>query len=351
MKVKINVIKFETINGKKVGKAFSFPIDAKKMAKHKTEATVKKKVEEYIAKSGVFKKDDLKDLKYDMKDFLLEWKKQKQIVEAELLKELETSANNAESRITPERISRLGANEIFVFGSNARGLHHGGAAKIAVESFGAIMGQGHGMQGKSYAINSMSGLPDMEKDIKQFCEFARSNPQKHFLVTPIGCGIAGYSPNEIAPLFKECKDMTNVSLPKSFWNIIGYPKPKDFYLDRFIDAQKHAYETALNEIKNGRKLSHWIWYIFPQQKGLGHSHNSEFYGLEGVEEAAAYWAHPILGARLRETCEALLTHKDIRDIDFIMGSRIDVLKLQTCMNLFNKVAPNDIFKEVLNAFF
>ena len=93
MKVKINVFKFETINGKKVGKSFSFSFDAKQMAKHKTEATVKKKVEEYIAKSGVFKKDELKELKYDMKDFLQEWKKQKLIVEAELLKELEASTS------------------------------------------------------------------------------------------------------------------------------------------------------------------------------------------------------------------------------------------------------------------
>jgi hypothetical protein len=82
MKVKINVIKFETINGKKVGKSFTFSVDAKQMAKHKTEATVKKKVEEYIAKSGVFKKDELKELKYDMKDFLQEWKKQKLVAEA-----------------------------------------------------------------------------------------------------------------------------------------------------------------------------------------------------------------------------------------------------------------------------
>ena len=93
MKVKINVIKFETINGKKVGKAFSFSVDAKQMAKHKTEATVKKKVEEYIAKSGVFKKDELKELKYDMKDFLQEWKKQK----LALSKAMEASTNNAES--------------------------------------------------------------------------------------------------------------------------------------------------------------------------------------------------------------------------------------------------------------
>ena len=93
MKVKINVIKFETVNGKKVGKAFSFSVDAKQMAKHKTEATVKRKVEEYIAKSGVFRKDELKDLKYEMKDFFQEWKKEK----SALSKALEVSTNNAES--------------------------------------------------------------------------------------------------------------------------------------------------------------------------------------------------------------------------------------------------------------
>lgn len=221
--MKINVIKFETINGKKVGKAFSFPMDAKKMARYKTEATVRKKVEEYVAKSGLFKKNELNELKYDMTDFLQEWKKQKPIVEAEMLKEPEASTN-AGNRITPEHINRLGTNEVFVFGSNARGLHHGGAAKVAVESFGAVMGQGHGLQGKSYAINSMSGISEMEKDIKLFCEFAKSNPQKHFLVTPIGCGIAGFSPNDVAPLFKKCAILNNVSLPRSFWQIIGYPK-------------------------------------------------------------------------------------------------------------------------------
>ena len=351
MEIKITAIKFEIVNGKKIGKSFDFKLDPKKMAIYKTEATLRKKIDEYVAKSGVFKKEDLKDLKYNMKDFLVEWKKQIPIVEAEKIKELEASTNNTENRITPEHITRLANNEVFVFGSNAQGLHYGGAAKVALEKFGAIMGQGHGMQGKSYAINTMSGIAEMEKDIKSFCEFAKANPKKLFLVTPIGCGIAGYRSEEVAPLFEDCKDLENVSLPSSFWKVLGFPKCKEFYLDRFLDAQNLFYDFALREIQDGRKFSHWIWFIFPQQKGLGHSHNSEYYGLEGIEEAAAYWAHPILGPRLREISEALLTHKGKRDIDFIMGSRVDVLKLQTCMNLFNKVAPNDIFKEVLEAFF
>ena len=214
--MKISVIKFETIDGKKVGKEFSFPMDAKKMARYKTEATVKKKVEEYIVKSGIFRREELGSLKYDMKDFLEEWRKQVKIVEEETLKKLEESANKKETRVTPARILKLGTNEVFVFGSNALGRHYGGAAKIAVEKFGAIMGQGHGMQGKSYAINSMSGIPDMMEDIKCFCEFAKAHPEKHFLVTPIGCGIAGYRPEEIAPLVAELisMEMQNVAALK-----------------------------------------------------------------------------------------------------------------------------------------
>ena len=122
-------------------------------------------------------------------------------------------------------------------------------------------------------------------------------------------------------------------------------------LSRFHNAQRGSYETALREIRAGHKRSHWIWYIFPQQKGLGHSYNSEYYGLDGIDEARAYLAHPVLGARLREISEALLIHEGKRDIDAIMGSSIDVLKLQPCMNLFNRVSPNDIFEKVLDAFF
>ena len=351
MEIQITAIKFETVNGKKTGKSFSFKADPKKLAVFKTEATLKKKIKEYVAKSGVFKKEELDDLKYNWMDFLEEWKKQVEIVQAEELAKLEASPNNPDSRITPDMITRLAPNEFFVFGSNEQGLHYGGAAKAAVVNFGAIMGQGNGLQGKSYAIPSMSGLGVMGEYVKEFCEFAKAHPEKRFLVTEIGCGIAGYSIGEVAPLFECCRDVENITLPASFWDIIGEPSAKGYDLERFLTAQAADYADALNDIRYGRKRGHWIWYIFPQQKGLGHSYNSEYYGLDGIDEARAYLAHPVFGARLREISEVLLTHEGKRDIDAIMGSSIDVLKLQTCMNLFNRVSPNDIFEKVLDAFF
>lgn len=220
MEIQITAIKFETVNGKKTGKSFAFKLDPKKMAVYKTEATLRKKIEEYVAKSGVFKKDELKDLKYSMKDFLEEWKKQIPIVEQEELQRLEASTNQPESRVTPNNISRLAANEVFVFGSNEKGLHYGGAAKTAYERFGAVMGEGVGLHGMSYAIPSMGGLTIMGEHVKDFCDFAKAHPEKHFFVTEIGCGIAGYNPSDVAPLFEDCLDLENVSLPSSFWECL-----------------------------------------------------------------------------------------------------------------------------------
>lgn len=304
--VKISVIKFEMVNGKKTYKSFTFKLNPKEMAKFKTEATVKKKVAEYVAKSGVYKPSELQNLKYDMKEFLEEWQKMVPVVEAEELAKLDKSPNNPETRVTPHLISRLAAGEIFVFGSNAMGHHDGGAAKTALEKFGAIRGQGHGLQGMSYAIDSMSGMEALKKDVDDFIEFAKNHPDKTFFVTLIGCGIAGYSPEEMAPLFERCYDLENVCLPSEFWDIIGWPKVQQPHYDllRFLDAQEFAYTQALRELKEGRKQSHWIWYIFPQQKGLGHSYNANYYGLDGEGEARAYIEHEILGERLRECCGA-----------------------------------------------
>ena len=136
----------------------------------------------------------------------------------------ETPTNKSVSRITPHNITHLAPNEVFVFGSNANGAHGGGAARVAYEKFGAIWGQGHGMQGMSYAIDSMSGDDALRKDIDDFVAYAKQHPNKTFLVTRIGCGIAGKRPSEVAPMFAACRELDNVHLPASFWEIIGKPE-------------------------------------------------------------------------------------------------------------------------------
>lgn len=133
-------------------------------------------------------------------------------------------------------------------------------------------------------------------------------------------------------------------------DVVEAQKSNDYDLDRFLVAQEHDYPYALEEMQNGRKEGHWIWYIFPQQKGLGHSYNSEYYGLDGLDEAIAYVQHPVLGKRLREICQALLDNKG-KDIQYIMGSSIDVIKLKTSMELFDLASPNDIFDKVLSTFY
>ena len=125
-------------------------------------------------------------------------------------------------RITPNHISQLAANEVFVFGSNLQGHHYGGAARIAEEKFGAIFGQGVGLQGQSYAIPTMHGGVDVIKPyVDEFIEFAKQHPELTFLVTRIGCGIAGFKDSEIAPLFTAAVGMENVALPQSFMDVIG----------------------------------------------------------------------------------------------------------------------------------
>ncbi|MBP5541016.1 MAG: hypothetical protein J6X88_05130 [Bacteroidales bacterium] len=123
-------------------------------------------------------------------------------------------------RTTPEMITRLEPGQIFVFGSNIMGFHGGGAAYIAMKKFGAIYGQGDGLQGQSYAISSMEGLEKMSKHVDEFIHFASLHPELTFLVTRIGCGIAGYSPIEVSPLFINAVDMENIWLPQDFWDVL-----------------------------------------------------------------------------------------------------------------------------------
>lgn len=124
-------------------------------------------------------------------------------------------------RVTPPHISTLEPDEVFVFGSNTMGYHNGGAAATAMDRFGAVWGQGDGLQGQSYAIPTMEGIQPMEVAILRFCQFAKTHPELKFLVTRVGCGIAGYSPKDVAPLFREAIELENVSLPRDFWEILG----------------------------------------------------------------------------------------------------------------------------------
>lgn len=127
-----------------------------------------------------------------------------------------------DSRITPQHITSLREGEIFVFGSNKEGMHGCGAARIAYEEFGAECGVGVGMTGQCYAIPTMDGSIDIiRKHVDDFTTYAKAHPELTFLVTRIGCGIAGWRDIEIAPLFKQASALDNVTLPEEFWNALG----------------------------------------------------------------------------------------------------------------------------------
>ena len=120
-------------------------------------------------------------------------------------------------------------------------------------------------------------------------------------------------------------------------------------ITKFITAQEHFYQTALQEIKDGEKVSHWMWFIFPQIAGLGRSPMAKMYAIESKDEAKEYLEHEVLGSRLREISKTLLEHKD-KQIVSILG-HTDAMKLRSSMTLFDAVSPDDVFAEVLEAFF
>ncbi len=124
----------------------------------------------------------------------------------------------------------------------------------------------------------------------------------------------------------------------------------DHNLKRFLDAQEYDYELALNEIKDGKKRTHWMWYIFPQLRALGKSSMAKFYGIENMEEARAFLSHPVLGSRLRDISEVLLTLEE-NDPYMVMGN-IDALKLCSSMTLFAEIDGYDsVFGQVINKFY
>ena len=125
------------------------------------------------------------------------------------------------NRVTPDMIDHLAENEVFVFGSNAQGNHAGGAAAFAVQHFGALMGQGEGLQGQSYAIPTTGGIGLFAQAVQRFTDYAAAHPDRRFLVTRVGCGNAGYNVHEVAPLFTNAIRHENICLPEEFWTILG----------------------------------------------------------------------------------------------------------------------------------
>ena len=125
---------------------------------------------------------------------------------------------------------------------------------------------------------------------------------------------------------------------------------RTYDLERFTRAQEQMYETALREIRAGRKWSHWIWFIFPQMRGLGFSGNSVYYGIENLDEARQYLEHPVLRAHLEEICAALLA-LDTRDALAVMGHP-DEMKLRSSMTLFSRASgPDSVYARVLREFY
>ena len=124
---------------------------------------------------------------------------------------------------------------------------------------------------------------------------------------------------------------------------------KETNLERFIDAQERSYQIALSEIKNGKKQSHWMWYIFPQVQGLGFSDTSKFYAIKNIDEAKEFLLHPVLGTRLVNLCNELLKLES-DNANSIFGSPDD-LKLKSSMTLFSSLNINPVFQMVLDKFF
>lgn len=137
-----------------------------------------------------------------------------------------------------------------------------------------------------------------------------------------------------------------------FEDLLGCREADPFNIERFIEAQNtsNTYRQALVEMQQGHKQTHWIWFIFPQLKGFGHSAYSQYYGLADTDEAHTYLAHPLLNERLRKITKAVLLHGNM-DVKRVMGSSIDAVKLKSSMTLFDVVCHNDIFEEVLKTFY
>jgi uncharacterized protein (DUF1810 family) len=131
---------------------------------------------------------------------------------------------------------------------------------------------------------------------------------------------------------------------------VDYPSPYRLSLARFVAAQSGVHDLALAELRAGAKRTHWMWFVLPQLRGLGHSLMADRYGIEGLDEARAYLAHPLLGDRLRDCVDALLTHAGRRNAGEIMGV-VDAIKLHSCLTLFEAAGGGALFASALDSFY
>lgn len=123
----------------------------------------------------------------------------------------------------------------------------------------------------------------------------------------------------------------------------------EYNLNRFVEAQDKVYEQVVNELRQGRKTSHWMWYIFPQIKGLGYSSTATYYAIRSLDEAKEYLKHSVLGERLIECCRILLGLEN-KTAEAIFGS-VDAMKLKSSMTLFSLVSDNPVFNQVLDKYY
>ena len=204
--------------------------------------------------------------------------------------------------ITPDRITELSMCEIFVFGSNLEGQHHGGAARMAYNKFGAEWGVGVGPTGKCYAIPTMhGGVEDIKPYVDDFVEYARNHPNNRFLVTRIGCGIAGFTDEEMAPLFKGVKNLPNVCLPIDWRLILDEDEVLDAYVSYSIpEPPKVKIPKALNENDLMRLCEEYKYIIGAGLSGIplpeitvryvidrdrfGYAKFGDFFFLEGSDD-------------------------------------------------------------------
>ena len=161
-------------------------------------------------------------------------------------------------------------------------------------------------------------------------------------------------PKPLAGYCYECLTPELRSILDEFEDMTDHHTDDPFNLERFLTMQTPVYKTVLEEMRNGYKRGHYMWYIFPQLRGLGHSANSYIYGLADIEEAKAYLHNPLLGRRLRETIKVLID-RNMEDISKVLDrdrtDNIKTLKFRSCLTLFDEASPNDIFNEALQKFF